>query len=149
MSGQGNASRWHDAAHLLVETIEAHPLIIVDEFVFRLVLQEGSEWLQVRLIGHNYAEHLDAGIYVNDLLSRLLQHTAACCVRTCTQLAALPRLPPQQDAQSLSQSDRQDHDMYFKTSHRKEQHKEWTKRCALSQSGVSIVKHNFFSRYPL
>lgn len=76
--------------HLLVEAEEAHPLIIVDEFIFCLMLQKLAEGLQMWLVGHDNAEHLHSSINVNDLLARLLhnviylyeclpRHCCSCC----------------------------------------------------------------------
>ncbi len=71
-------SRLHwqaEEIYLKTEAVKAHPLIIVDDLVLGLVLQEVYERLQVRLIGHHYAQHLYAGLYIYDLLPWLLQHT--------------------------------------------------------------------------
>ena len=61
--------------YLKTEAVKAHPLIIVDNLVLSLMLQEVYERLQVRLIGHHYAQHLYAGLCIYDLLPWLLQHT--------------------------------------------------------------------------
>ena len=61
--------------YLKTESVKAHPLIIVDKLVLGLMLQEVYERLQVSLIGHHYAQHLYAGLYIYDFLPWLLQHT--------------------------------------------------------------------------
>ena len=68
-------------AYLKTESVKAHPLVIVDKLVFSLMMQEVYKRLQVSLISHHYGQHLNASLYVYDLLPWLLSHTSTSVIK--------------------------------------------------------------------
>lgn len=68
-------------AYLKTESVKAHPLVIVDKLVFSLMMQEVYKRLQVSLISHHYGQHLNASLYVYDLLPWLLSQASASVVK--------------------------------------------------------------------